>query len=59
MPLATEKLNKDSSKEAVMSAISACIKMARDEGREGSQAAAMCYSSARKHAGSRPYLKEK
>lgn len=59
MPLPTEKLTKESSKEAVQAAISACIKMARHEGREGAQAVAMCYSSARKHAGSRSYLKEK
>jgi len=58
MPLPTEKLTKKSSDDEVRNAISLCIRFARREGREPDQAAAMCYESARKNAGSRPFLKK-
>lgn len=59
MPLPTDKLTDKSTKGAVQKAISATISMLIKEGRERGQAVAIAYSSARKHAGSRSYLKEK
>ena len=54
MPLATERLDKDSGKEAVRSAISSCISQGMHEGgRELRQVVAMCMNSAREHAGAR------
>jgi len=53
MPLPTAKLTKDSSKDAVRAAISACIRMAIKEGRPQDQAIAMCLEDARCNAGSR------
>ena len=54
MPLPTERLDKDSGKEAVRSAVSACISQAvKEGGREHRQIVAMCLNSAREHAGAR------
>jgi hypothetical protein len=66
MPLPTEKLNRRSSKEHIQETVSACIEMVirewKETGKIGSshpeteedarkQAAAVCYGSARSHAG--------
>jgi hypothetical protein len=59
MPLATEKLRRRSSKEAIQAAISACIETLekenerRPEGKKRSheQIQAICYADARRHAG--------
>jgi len=66
MPLATERLTRRSSKEAIQEAISSCIetlmKEWKEDGKIGNsrpknerearvQAAAVCYADARRHAG--------
>lgn len=66
MPLATEKLSRRSSKEAIQEATSSCIETlmheyerdgtigrSRPESKEEArkQAAAICYGDARRHAG--------
>lgn len=68
MPLATAKLRRRSSKEAVQGAISSCIATLMGEYKETGkigtstpesdeaarkQAAAICYADARRHAGSK------
>ena len=59
MPLATENLTKDSTKEQILKAISATISMEIKAGRDRDQAVAIAFASARKKVGSRPYLREK
>jgi hypothetical protein len=59
MPLSTEKLNKDSSKEHVRDTVSDCIRMAIKEGRPHDQAVAMCMESARRSGANVPYKKVK
>ena len=49
--LEIERLTKKSSQEAIDAAISACIGNEVRRGREQEQAAAMCYSMARKRTG--------
>ena len=51
MPTAAEKLTKDSSPDAIKSAISSCISQMVDEGRKQEQAVAICHSMARKATG--------
>lgn len=66
MPLATEKLRRRSSKEAIDKAVSSCIETVMHEWKETGkignshpdseeearkQAAAVCYDDARRHAG--------
>ncbi len=51
MPTAAEKLTKDSSKDAIQSAISSCISQRMDEGDKQEQAIAICHSMARKATG--------
>ena len=55
MPLATEKLNRRSSKKAIDDAISRCISQLADEHPdwENERRVAACYSDARRHAGSK------
>jgi len=44
-------LNKESSDDAIQSAISKCIRMERRAGHPGNQAAAICYARAREETG--------
>ena len=55
MPLPTSRLTRRSSKEAIDSAISACISMLSDEHPdwENDRCVAACISDARRHAGSK------
>ncbi len=54
MPLATEKINRRSSKKAIDAAISACISQLAGEHPEweNKRRVAACMSDARRHAGS-------
>ena len=49
-----ERLEKDSSKEQVQAAISACIAAEIRNGREQKQAQAMCFSMAKERTGGLP-----
>lgn len=53
MPLATEKLNRRSSKEAIQKAISACVSQLADEHPDwdNDRRVAACHADARRHAG--------
>lgn len=51
MPRATENLTKDSSDDAVKSAISKCISTQMHEGMKQEQAIAMCHEEARDKSG--------
>lgn len=53
MPLATGRLNRRSSKEAIDKAISACISQLADEHPDwdNDRRVAACYADARRHAG--------
>lgn len=53
-----ERLEKDSSDEAISAAISACIATEVRGGREQDQAVAMCHEQARAKTGGRPAPKE-
>lgn len=50
MPIPME-LNKTSSDDEIEAQISRCIRFLRREGREGEQAAGICYDEARKKTG--------
>ena len=54
MPLPTESLNKDSSKEQIQEAISKAIEQLINEGREPDQAKAIAYETAREATGGTP-----
>ena len=51
MPTAAEGLTAQSTDEAYRDAVSACIRMLVEEGREQEQASAICYSQARTATG--------
>ena len=52
MPIeSVDNLSKQSSPDAIRSAVSSCIEYEIKQGRERDQAAAMCYSQARKKTG--------
>lgn len=59
MPTAVDNLTKDSSADAIKSAVNKCIDQEIDNGEERDRAVAMCYSMARKKTGKYTLLSPK
>ena len=59
MPTAVDNLTKDSSADAIKSAVNSCIDTEIENGRERDQAVAMCYNMARRKTGKTQLLAKK